>query len=200
MLVYASKLLQFPILSLHIGGPVATVDNVIVDPRKMKIVGFFVGGPLVNGDTGNIVQTEIVREFSFAGMIVNSIDEFTSRGEVVALDKVIETGFRMEGLKVVTKKGTKLGKVIDYTFDSTDYRIMQIVVQRPALKALLDPELVISRKEIVEISNEKIVVKDEEEKIRQRALKEDFVPNFVNPFREPNFAKTDNQTPDERDS
>lgn len=200
MLVYASKLVRFPILSLHVGGPIAVVEEPIVDPRKMKIVGFYVGGPLVNNDTGDIVQTEIVREFSFAGMIVNSIDEFTSRGEVVALDKILETGFQMDGLKVVTKKGTKLGKVVDYTFDTTDFRIMQIVVQRPALKAFLDPELIISRKEIVEISNEKIIVKDEEEKIRQRALKEDFVPNFVNPFREPNFAKADSRNPDGRDS
>ena len=30
--------------------------------------------------------------------------------------------------------------------------------------------------------------KDEEDKIRKRAAKEDFVPNFVNPFREPDFS------------
>ena len=108
--------------------------------------------------------------------------------------------FKLEGKKVVTKKKTKLGKVIDYTVDPNDFLILQLIIQRPPVKAFLDPELVISRKEIVEITDEKIIIKDEEEKIRKKAIKEDFVPNFVNPFREPNFAKADSQSPREQDS
>ena len=199
MLVNASRLIRFPVLSLHIGAPTGFVREVIVNPKKLQIVGFFVQGPLIGQETGDILQTEAIREFSYAGMIIDSIDTLTSEGEVVKLDKVLETKFRVDGLKVVTKKGTKLGKVIDYTVDTTDFRIMQIIVQRPTLKALIDPELVISRREIVEIDNEKIVVKDEEDKIRKRALKEDFVPNFVNPFREPSYSKSSSDVSKTRD-
>ena len=53
------------------------------------------------------------------------------------------------------------------------------------MQLLVDPELIIPRKEIVEVNDYKIIVKDEEEKIRKKAVKEDFIPNFVNPFREP---------------
>ena len=92
-----------------------------------------------------------------------------------------------------TKKGSKLGKVQDFTVTSEDFIVQQIIVKRPAVKALIDPELTISRKEIVEITDDKVVVRDEEKVIKARAEKEDFIPNFVNPFREkqPGFAPAD---------
>ena len=201
MLINGSKLKNYPVLSLHIGGKTARTTEPIIDPRKFQIVGFYVDGPLVNyEENGNILETKMIREFSNLGMVIDSVDDFTEEGEVVKLDEVINLHFKLEGMKVVTKKKTKLGKVIDYTVDPSDYMILQLIVQRPPIKAFLDPELVISRKEIVEVTDEKIIVKDEEEKIKKKAAKEDFVPNFVNPFREPNFAKADSQTPDERDS
>lgn len=192
MLINGSRLKNYPILSLHIGGKTAQTTEPIIDPRKLQIVGFYVDGPLVNRDeTGDILETKMIREFSNLGMVIDSMDDFTEEGEVVKLDEVLNLNFKLEGMKVVTKKKTKLGKVIDYTVDPNDYMILQLIVQRPPVKAFLDPELVISRKEIVEITDDKIIIKDEEEKVRKKAAKEDFVPNFVNPFREPNFAKSE---------
>ncbi len=190
MLINASKLLGYPILSLHMGGPIAWVYSEIVDPEKMKIVAFYVEGPAIknNPEVGDIMEASDVREFSDLGMIVDSEDDFVNEGEVKKLDKVLALNFSLYGLKVVTKKGTKLGKIVDFVVDTDNYMVHQLVVKRPVVKAFLDPELIIPRKEILEIDDYKIVVKDEEEKIRKRATHEDFVPNFVNPFREPDFS------------
>ena len=190
MLINASKLLGYPILSLHMGGPIAWVYSEIVDPEKMKIVAFYVEGPAIknNPEVGDIMEASDVREFSDLGMIVDSEDDFVNEGEVKKLDKVLALNFSLYGLKVVTKKGTKLGKIVDFVVDTDNYMVHQRVVKRPVVKAFLDPELIIPRKEILEIDDYKIVVKDEEEKIRKRATHEDFVPNFVNPFREPDFS------------
>ena len=95
----------------------------------------------------------------------------------------MELNFNVVGLKVETKKGSKLGKVTDFTVTSDNFSVQQIIVKRPAIKSFLDPELIIPRAEIVEITDYKIIVRDEEKVIKERALKEDFVPNFVNPFR-----------------
>lgn len=201
MLINGSRLKNYPVLSLHVGGKMAQTTVPIIDPRKMQIVGFYVDGPLVNkAENGDILETKMIREFSNIGMIIDSLDDLTSEGEVVKLDEVLNIGFQLEGKKVVTKKKSKLGKVIDYTVDPESFLILQIIVQCPPVKAFLDPELVISRKEIVEITDDRIIVKDEEEKIKKKAAKEDFVPNFVNPFREPNFAKADSQTPGGQDN
>lgn len=196
MLIHGSKLKGFPVLSLHLTDQIARTAEPIIDPNNLKVLGFWLEGPLVKKDVGNILETASVREFAPTGMIVDSADDLVSEGEVVKLDEILKLNFSLVGLKVRTKKKTKLGKVVDFTVDATTFDVMQLIVQRPPIKAFLDPELVISRKEVVEVTDDEIIVKDEEEKIRKKAMKEDFVPNFVNPFREPNFAPADSQSPD----
>lgn len=190
MLINASRLINYPVLSLHVGGPIAWVDAEIVDPEKLKILAFYVSGPAIQNDpeAGEILESRDVREFSNLGMIVDSVEVFVNPGDVAKLDKVMELNFALVGLKVETKKGTKLGKIVDYVVDSETFMVHQLIVKRPAIKAFLDPELIIPRKEILEVDDYKVIVKDEEEKIRKRAAREDFVPNFVNPFREPDFS------------
>ena len=200
MLVDGMQLIRCPILSLHVGQPIAETLEPIIDPNDLKVVGYVVGGGVVGGEVGNILRTESIREYSDLGIIVDSEDVFVSRIDVMKIDEVMSYEFRLVGLKCVTKKGTKLGKVIGYTVDLTTFDIMQVTIQRPVLKAFLDPELIIPRKEIVEVDDYKITVEDEEDKIRKRATKEDFVPNFINPFRQPNFSTADNQSPDELDT
>ena len=190
MLVNASRLLSYPVLSLHVGGPIAWVDAEVVDPEKLKIVAFYVSGPAIQNDpeVGDILESRDVREFSNLGMIIDSAETFVNEGDVAKLDKILALNFSLIGLKVETKKGTKLGKIIDFVVDTETFMVHQLVVKRPLAKALIDPELIVPRKEIVEVNDYKIIVKDEEEKIRKKAVKEDFIPNFVNPFREPDFS------------
>lgn len=177
-------------LSLHVGGPIAWVDAEVVDPEKLKIVAFYVSGPAIQNDpeVGDILESRDVREFSNLGMIIDSAETFVNEGDVAKLDKILALNFSLIGLKVETKKGTKLGKIIDFVVDTETFMVHQLVVKRPLAKALIDPELIVPRKEIVEVNDYKIIVKDEEEKIRKKAVKEDFIPNFVNPFREPDFS------------
>ena len=190
MLMNASRLIGYPVLSLHVGGPVAYVDSVVVDPEKLKIVAFMVSGSAIKNDpeAGNILETSDIREFADSGMIIDSIEDFVNHGDVIKLDKIMELNFELNGLKVETKHKSKLGKIVDYVIDTETFTVHRLVVKRPVMKALVDPELIIPRKEIVEVNDYKIIVKDEEEKIRKRATREEFVPNFVNPFREPDFS------------
>jgi len=190
MLIDASRLLECPVLSVQVTAPIARVKFWIVDPATLKILGFNVWGPDIRDDpeVGEILLAKDIREFSPIGMIIDSIEELVNPGDVVKLDKILALNFSLVGLKVVSKKGARLGKVIDFTVDTETWRVQQLIVKRPALKAVVDPELVIPRREILEIDDYKIVVKDEEEKIKKLAARDAFVPNFVNPFREPDFS------------
>ncbi len=199
MLLNSSKLIGCPVLSLHLGGPIGSVVSEIVDPSELKIVALNVNGPQTgNGDYGDILDVRSIREFSNIGMIIDSIDDLVSKGEVVKFDKIIDLNFAVNGLNVVTKKGTKLGKVIDYTFDPETMTIMQFIVKRPLIKSFLDPELTINRSQIKEVNDYELIVNDEEDKIKEKAKKEDFVPNFVNPFREGKFATNEASIDDEK--
>ena len=205
MLINGSKLIETPVLSLQAGGPVAWTRKAIIDPDNLKILGFLVHGPLVDGKDEHVLDIKSVREFSQYGMVIDSIEEIVSEDDVVKIAKILKLKFDLIGLKVETKKKSRLGKVSGFTCTENDFIIQQLIVQRPALKSFFDSELTIPRSEIVEINDYKVIVKDEEKKIKERLEHEDFIPNFVNPFRknpdpEPEYAPAQSQNPDEQDN
>ena len=195
MLVYFNRLIETPILSVQSGGPIARILKPVVDPDNLKIIAFELSGPNINA-TNNILDTSSIREYSYLGMIVDNADELVARDDVIKIKNILDLNFDLINLKVETKKGTNLGHVINYTVSPDDFMIRQLIVKRPTLKSFVDPELTIPRVEIIEVTDQKIIVKDEEKVIKARAAKEDFIPNFVNPFREkqPGFAPADANT------
>lgn len=182
MLVYHSRLVGTTVYSVQSGGPIGQINSVIVDPNNLQIIAFQLTGPLVNRNS-NILDVTSVREYSNYGIVIDTSDELVSPSDVIKIEQILSLNFELLSLKVETKKGSKLGQVIDFTIDSDSFLVQQIIVKRPVIKRFVDPELVISRKEIVEITDYKIIVKDEEKTLKARAEQEDFIPNFVNPFR-----------------
>lgn len=201
MLIYNSKLLNMPILSVQDSDKIGIVSTTIVDPDSLKIIAFRVHGA-INSEGGNVLDAKSIREFSNLGLVIDSGDDLVSDNDVVKISKVLELNFSLLGLKVETKKGTKLGKVMDFSVTDDNFSVAQIVVKRPTIKSFLDSELIIPRAEIIEVTDYKIIVRDEEKVIRERALKEDFVPNFVNPFRKTEQAPAPDhmENPADRDT
>ena len=201
MLVYNSRLIGTPVLSVQASGAIASITAPVVNPDNLKILAFKLQGPIINA-TNNILDVKSIREYSQLGMVIDDNDELIGPEDVVKIKEVLDLNFDLIGLKVETKKGSKLGRIIDFTLTSDDFTVQQIIVKRPAIKSFIDPELTIHRREIIEITDYKVIVKDEEKVIKARAAKEDFVPNFVNPFRthEPGFAPADTKTPADKDN
>ena len=200
MLVYNSKLIGQPVLSVQAGGPIGYIATSIVEPDTLKIIAFILNGPMLKNSNANILDVSSVREYSNYGFVIDDIDELVEKDDVIKISKIMDLNFSLTGLKVETKKGSKLGKVIDFSVTSDNFTLQQVVVKRPTIKSFLDPELIIPRKEIVEVTDYKLIVKDEEKVIKEKATKEDFVPNFVNPFREQGFAPAQTENPDDKDN
>ena len=200
MLLSYMTLMNHPVLSLHVGGEVAKLGLPVIDPNDLKVIAYQVYGPMVGRDgNGDILMVRDIRETDKIGAIIDSIDVLVKREAVVKVDEIMKLNFHLVGHKVITRKGSRLGKVVDFTLNPDTFMIQQLVVKRPMTKAFFDPELLIGRSEVVEIDDYKLVVKDEEAKIREKA-REDFKADFVNPFRQQRLATIDNQTPDEQDS
>lgn len=196
MLVYSSSTLNFPVLSLHVGGPVAYVDQAIVDPENLQIIAFAVSGPFIDNDPeiGNILLPDDIRDFSPDGFIIDSTDRFVFAEDIVRLQEVLDLNFDIIGLKVITndKKPKKLGKVVDYTYDTESFMIYQVIAQRPLLESFNDPQLTINRSQIVELDDYTIKIKHSKQQVKVQNEKEEFEPNFVNPFRKKDYAPEDN--------
>ena len=201
MLITSSKLIGTPVLSLEVGGAISHISDIVVDPDTLKIIAFHLSGGVAPRTGANYLSASSVREYSQYGIVIDSANEFVSPDDVVKISDILQLNFSLIGLKVESKRHHKIGKVIDYTITSDDFTIQQIIVKRPALKSFTDSELTIHRREIVEITDYKIIVKDEAKVLKERAEKEDFVPNFVNPFRksEQGYAPADNQTLADKD-
>ena len=191
MLIHGSRFYGIPVISIQTGAPIGFVYKPIIDPDTLKIIAFRLTGRLARKPR-NILDVKSVREYSKFGLVIDDVDELIGPDDVIKISKVISLNFGLLALKVETKKGTKLGHLSDYTVTDDDFTVQQIIVKRSLFRSFLNPELIISRKEIVEITDYKIIVKDEEKTLKSRSEKEDFVPNFVNPFRtDPNFVATD---------
>lgn len=191
MLINNSRLENCPILSLHVGGPVGRVVEVIVDPDPLKVIAFRVDGPLVGKEVGDILPIASVREYSQLGIIVDSTDEFVEADTIVRVDTVLKLNFSLIGLKVKTERKTHLGKVSGFTIEPESWQVQQLIVQRPVLKSFFDPELTISRQQIAEIDDYTVVVKDNTAKSKaaaQTVNTDNFVPDFINPFRKPDLV------------
>ena len=182
MLIEGSKLNGFPILSLHTASEIARVKSPVIDPNYLKILAFEVTLPRSHNQY--FLDVSSIREFSKMGMIIDSDEELFERGDLIKLDKIIELGFCLDRMKVVSKNHNLLGHVADYTVVTDNFQIMQLIVKRPIYKALIDPELIIGRSEIAEINDLEIIVKGDEGSVMKKSGSLDFVPNFVNPFKD----------------
>ena len=190
MLIEGSKLLKYPILSLHTASRIAEVKGLIIDPNFLKVVAFEIN--TISSKQRLFLEASSVREFSKMGMIVDSDEEFVEKDDVIKLKETIDLGFSLDNMKVVSKKKAMLGRIEDFIINTEDFQIMQLIVKRPIYKALIDPELVIGRSDIHEINDREIVVKSEGT-IMKKSGTLDFVPNFVNPFKDGKYIARGNE-------
>ena len=191
MLIEGSKLLNYPILSLHTASRIAEVKGLVIDPNFLKVVAFEISA--ASSRQSLFLEASSVREFSKMGMIVDSDEEFVEKDDVIKLKETIDLGFSLDNMKVISKKKAMLGRIEDFIINTEDFQIMQLIVKRPIYKALIDPELVIGRSDIHEINDSEIIVKSEEGTIMKKSGTLDFVPNFVNPFKDGKYIARGNE-------
>ncbi len=206
MLMVGSRLIGLPVLSLHIGGQTASVKRPIIDPENLNIIAFELEGPLLSDpEIGSYLMAEDVREISMQGIVVDSADRFVNPEDVIRLNDVLGLNFDLINLKVVSHEGRsekKIGRIEDYTVDSATLTIFQIIVQRPFMQSLKDAQLTINRSQITEIDDYKVTIMHDKQKVsvpQKKTAKEEaeeFVPNFTNPFRKPDYSPVEDDIDD----
>lgn len=184
MLIWKERLDNCPVMSLQTGGELGTVTEPIIDPRDLRIVAFYVVGPLL-ADSLSVLHTEDIREYGSLGMIVNDSDDIMAvSDELVRLKQIIDYKFSLIGMRVVDTQRKKLGKVSDYVVDSTSFLITKFSVKAPLLGGVGRSDLLIGREQIREINNDEIVVAAPTVKEhRQEKITPAPLPAFDNPFR-----------------
>lgn len=191
MLINGLRLLNAPIMSIHVGGKVAITKKAIINPSTLRIAAYEI--TTQNNTPQQFLLTADIREFSNLGIIINNADEFVASGDIIKLDALLELRFSLLGMSVREEDGRKLGKVSSYTVDTEGFEIQQLGVERGIFKSLTDTGLLIHRSQIVEISDSFIIVKTTKKKIAQPIAEQDRGV-FTNPFRTPQVPQPDSSS------
>lgn len=158
MLVLSNSLLNKPIMSLRTGGAVGKTISAIIDPKNLKIEGFFAEDYFEKRTS--ILLTQDVRDLLNQGFVVDDHEALTDPEELVRLHDLLDLNFQLVGKQVVTTSKEKVGKVTDFAAESTTLYVQKLYVGQSLLKSLNTGQLSIDRNQIVEITNKKIVIQE----------------------------------------
>lgn len=181
MLILGSRLLHSPVMSLQTGTRLAHAERPIIDPANLKILAYEVDGPLL-AEKPAFIRTDDIREYGRLGMIIDSNDELVGLDDVIRIKKIYDIKFALIGLHVIDEHRRKLGKVEDYTLDTTNFVIQQLNVKRGLIKGITDTGLLINRTQIIEINDTAVVVRSPSVKSAEPVMQA-MRGEFVNPFR-----------------
>lgn len=183
MLIFGSRLLGTPIMSLQTGTKVAQAGQPIIDPANLKVFAYEVDGPLLD-EHPSFIRIADIRETGAVGMIIDSSDEFIGLHDVIKLQELAELHFNLVGMAVIDEHRHKLGKVEDFTLETGDFVVQQLKVKRGLIRGLTDTGLLVHRSQIVEINDTYIVVKAATKEKEEIVSAPSVIMDYVNPFRE----------------
>jgi len=179
MLLSNTRLIVTPVMSLQTGGELARTNSAVIDPRDLSVLAFELTGSLLN-EHPSFLRVIDVRELSHLGFIVDSSDEFIGLEDVIKIKEVHDFQFELIGKQVIDQKKHKLGKITGYSVEPETFTVVQLNVKRPLLKSFTDTELIIHRTQIVEVSDDYIVIKNDE---RAHIPVKGSAHSYTNPFR-----------------
>ena len=158
MIKLSSALLNIPIISLQTGAQVGVALRPLINPNNLKIEGWFSVSKFTAGT--HFLPAGELRDIARQGIAVDEYTSITEFEELPRLEPVLRIDYQVIGKTVVTKSKKKLGKVDDYAADLDSMFIQKFYVSPGALKMFTKDQLTISRSQIIEITDKKIIVRE----------------------------------------
>lgn len=162
------------VLSLRTGSSVAKILSPILNPDNLKIEGFFCEDRFSKSKL--VLLCQDIRDSAPKGYFVNDHEVLSDPAELIRLKRIMEIDFDPIGKQVVTVSKQKVGKVVDYAYDTGSMYIHKLYVSQSILKSFTGGSLSVDRNQIQEITPRRIVINDLENKAK---LKVSAAPNAI---------------------
>lgn len=159
MYIFATQLTHKAIISLQLGGMIGVVQDFIVEPATLELVAFRCFAPELELEQP-ILFLRDVREIGSDCILVDDAEALASAGDVVRIQRLLDSGFHLAGTRVVTESGVYLGRVKDYTLNLETYKVQRLTIQPQPWKRLLTESYLVDREQIVDVTKERICVRD----------------------------------------
>lgn len=158
MLQLSKALINVPVMSLRVGGQVATAIEPIINPTNLKIEGWFCAD--TRSKKKLVLLSQDVRELLPQGLVIDDFDVLADPHDLIRMKDLLHINFPLLGHNVVSESKQKLGKVSDFATETTTFYIQKLYTSQPLLKSLKGGSTSIERNQIIEINQKQIVVKD----------------------------------------
>lgn len=158
MLIVSTQLVGMPIVSVHASAKIGATTRVIINPHNLTIAGFYVLRP-ARGEE-EVLLPQDIRETDGKVFVINHEEDLADAEDLIRLEEVLKIDYQLHEKPVVTESGKKLGLVEDYVVDAQKLTIMSLHVSPTLLKSFMSSDRVISRKQILEVSEKEVTVKD----------------------------------------
>jgi uncharacterized protein YrrD len=158
MLMSSSVILNAPIISLRNGQKLGTTLGLIINPNNLKIEALSCNVSGVK-ETLYLLNNDI-RDLSLKGILINDFEDLSEAHDLVRINDLIKLNFSLLNKTVCTVSKTKVGKVKDFAADNKSLFIQKLYVNQPIYKNLSGGQLVVDRKQIVDVTNSKVIIND----------------------------------------
>ncbi|HVS58649.1 MAG TPA: hypothetical protein VHD60_02840 [Candidatus Saccharimonadales bacterium] len=158
MLQLSDAIINRSVLSLRTGSQVAVAATPIINPKNLKIEGFYCTDRF--GKDPLILLYQDIRDTIPQGFVVNDHDVLVAPDELVRLDDVLKLNFELIGKSVETVSKEKVGKVSDYAVEMETMYVQKLYVQQSLIKSFTGGSLSIDRSQIHEITPRRIIIND----------------------------------------
>lgn len=158
MLLSTKELLDIPVMSLQTGTEIAATARPIIDTGTLHILAYELYGAQLT-ESPSFLRVEDIRELSDIGFIVDSSDALTVLDDVVIDLDEYKHPLELDGMRVIDNHGVRLGKVETAIMNTTTFSIEQLHVRQPLLKSFSETNLLISKSQVVDVTEDHIVVR-----------------------------------------
>ncbi len=152
---YYKQILGTPIQQDDIPRPISSVKDLILDPESGKLVAIVVD---INND--QVISASDILKWG-AMVKVPISDVIVDAEEILRIEEIRRNELKIIRNKVFTEKGDFLGKVVDYSIETSSLILNKIYVQKTFLGLISFKSRLIPANKIVEIRKNKIIVKND---------------------------------------
>ncbi|MFA5830182.1 MAG: PRC-barrel domain-containing protein [Candidatus Gracilibacteria bacterium] len=133
---------------------VGKVFEIVIEPTTGKIVGFLI---TPRGDKV-IAPSDVI--FWGEQLVISDHDDIMDTEDLIKVQQALKLNIRIHKNKVFTKKNEFLGTVLDFALNTSFFMMTKLFVAKTFLGFLPYQEKVIAHKNILEITYDKIIVKN----------------------------------------
>jgi uncharacterized protein YrrD len=153
MLRLLTNIYGLPVIVQASGTPLGNVERAIFDADKGKVMAYSIRG------SKKLLSTVDVLNYFDDGILVGDPDALQEPQELPRIAKLLQNNTVLIGLKAVTERGERLGKVQDVLIDSSGHFLAKLYIKPGLMKRFMTEQLIISRDQVVKITPAEAVVR-----------------------------------------